>query len=90
MRRPFFATLLLLLGLAAGTRSMHGAPAAPALPPLPPALKSPVDYFRQLLEAPVPERERLLSAKTPEHRRVLEKNLRLYERLRSIRKCCGP
>ena len=56
---------------------------APGLPPLPPAAKSPIDYFRDLLNAKPEERERLLAGKTSEHRKVLENSLRSYEALTS-------
>ena len=69
-----------------GLRVQGQTPPAPAkpvpsLPPLPSAVKSPIDYFRDLLTAKPEEREKLLAGKTPEHRKVLENSLRSYEAL---------
>jgi hypothetical protein len=86
---PIAATLI---ALAMGALPGQGAEAvlppvpaaigaAPPPLPLPPIPKSPIIYFRQLLEAPAGTRAELLSGKSPEHRRVLERNLAIYDKL---------
>jgi len=85
--RPLALFGLLVCWLpGAGLRVPGQTPAAPTkpvpgLPPLPPATKSPIEYFRDLLNAKPEEREKLLAAKRPEHRKVLENSLRSYEAL---------
>ncbi len=64
-----------------------GQPTAPApsstqvMPPLPPAARSPIDYFRELLEASPADREKLLTGRSAEHRKVLENSLHAYQAL---------
>ena len=54
---------------------------APVVPPLPSATRSPIDYFRELLEASPADREKLLAGRSVEHRKVLENSLRAYQAL---------
>ena len=50
-------------------------------PPLPPAVKSPIDFFRELLVAQPADRATLLAGKSAEQRKVLDASLRAYEAL---------
>jgi hypothetical protein len=87
-RTKLLSGIGLLFGLLPGPGS--SAPAAnapaprpvPAQPPLPPVIKSPIDYFRDLLAAKPGEREKLLAGKPEDHRQVLENSIRAYEVLR--------
>lgn len=59
---------------------------APIAPRVPRALspthpKSPVDFFRQLLEMTQPEREQALAGQSETKRKVLQEKIREYERL---------
>lgn len=71
----------LCLALALATASAQHPPAAP--PPIPmPVLKSPVDFFRNLLAQTPAERRQSLSNRPPEVRERILAKLREYESLR--------
>jgi len=57
------------------------SPPLPPLPPLPSLPKSPIIFFRQLLESSAGKRAELLANKAPEHRRILERNLEIYDKM---------